>query len=114
MGIGNMTRSALGAVASAWRKDKDFRSRMEADPKAALAEKGVDIPAEDVRVAVDKEDNLHVVLPTDPNAEMSDEELKMVSGGIRLAGGVTLEQVQQIQQGADPMEVFAHRNSQSG
>ena len=81
MGIGNMTRNALGAVASAWRKDKEFRARVEADPKAALAEKGVDVPAEDVRVAVDKEDNLHVVLPTDPNAEMSDEELKMVSGG---------------------------------
>ena len=82
MGIGNMTRNALGAVASAWRKDKEFRARVEADPKAALAEKGVDVPAEDVRVAVDKEDNLHVVVPTDPNGEMSDEELKMVSGGI--------------------------------
>lgn len=82
MGIGNMTKNALGAVASAWRKDKDFRARVEADPKAALAEKGVDVPAEDVRVAVDKEDNLHVVVPTDPNGEMSDEELKMVSGGI--------------------------------
>lgn len=82
MGIGNMTRNALEAVASAWRKDKEFRARVEADPKAALAEKGVDVPAEDVRVAVDKEDNLHVVVPTDPNGEMSDEELKMVSGGI--------------------------------
>ena len=81
MGIENMTRNALGAVASAWRKDKEFRARVEADPKAALAEKGVDVPAEDVRVAVDKEDNLHVVVPTDPNGEMSDEELKMVSGG---------------------------------
>ena len=82
MGIGNMTKNALGAVASAWRKDKEFRARVEADPKAALAEKGVEVPAEDVRVAVDKEDNLHVVVPTDPNGEMSDEELKMVSGGI--------------------------------
>lgn len=82
MDIGNMTKNALGAVASAWRKDKEFRARVEADPKAALAEKGVEVPAEDVRVAVDKEDNLHVVVPTDPNGEMSDEELKMVSGGI--------------------------------
>ena len=92
MGIGNMTKNALGAVASAWRKDKDFRARMEADPKAALAEKGVDVPAEDVRVAVDKEDNLHVVVPTDPNGEMSDEALKMVSGGINvpMPGGTSL------------------------
>ena len=92
MGIGNMTRNALGAVASAWRKDKEFRAKVEADPKAALAEKGVDVPAEDVRVAVDKEDNLHVVLPTNPNAEMSDAELKMVSGGIVGPGHMTMEE----------------------
>ncbi len=65
-----------------WRGDPEFRSRMEADPKAALAEHGIEIPSGvDVRLAVNSEDTIHVVAPPDPNRTMSDDDLGVVVGG---------------------------------
>ncbi len=65
-----------------WRGDPGFRSRMEADPRAVLAEHGIEIPSGvDVRLAVDSEDTIHVVAPPDPNRAMSDAALGGVVGG---------------------------------
>ncbi len=73
-----------------WRRDPGFRSRMEADPRAALAEHGIEIPSGvDVRLAVDSEDTIHVVAPPDPNRAMSDDDLGVVVGG---TGRMTYEE----------------------
>ena len=65
-----------------WRGDPGFRSRMEADPKAALSEHGIEVPpGVDVRLAVDGEDVIHVIAPPDPNRAMSDDDLGGVAGG---------------------------------
>ena len=71
------------AMVESWRGDPGFRSRMEADPKAALAESGLDLPGgvEDVRLAVDSADTIHMVVPPDPNIAVSDVALRDVVGG---------------------------------
>ena len=63
--------------------DDEFRARLLADPKAAIREElGVEIP-EGFTVHVHEESPTaaHLVIPQ-PAAELSEEELKMASGGI--------------------------------
>lgn len=74
-------RDAMGAVIEAWREDPEFRARVEEDPKEALESKGLMLPADTVRVAVDTPDIRHFVFPPDPNAGISDERLAAVAGG---------------------------------
>ena len=71
------------AVVANWREDPEFRSQMEEDPRAALAENGIKLPGvvEDVRLAVDSEETVHMVFPPDPNGAMSDASLQGVVGG---------------------------------
>ena len=80
----NMNGKALEAFASAWRTDPEFRAKAEADLKAALAEKGLDLPFDEVKVVEDTPETTHIVL-TDPNVELSDEQLETAVGG--LGGG---------------------------
>lgn len=66
------------------RRDSDsgFRSLLEEDPRAALAEVGAEAPAGlDLRVALNTGDVVHFVMPPDPNAALSDDTLAPVSGG---------------------------------
>ena len=79
--IANMTGKALEAVVRAWRTDPEFRAKAEANPKAALAEKGLDLPFDEVKVVEDTPETTHVAL-TDPDAELSDEQMETVVGGI--------------------------------
>ncbi len=80
-----MSDNPYRAVFEAWRDDPDFRTRIEHDPKAALAAKGIDLPCDEVRVAVDTPQTCHIVFPPDPNAipnaTLSDEALEAVAGG---------------------------------
>ena len=65
-------QDAWVAVAKACREDPEYRARMEADPKAALAEAGMDVGDGEVRVVVDTDEVRHMVMPLDPNAEMTE------------------------------------------
>lgn len=78
----NERQEAWGAVARACREDPEYRARMEADPKAALAEAGVDIGDGEVRVVVDTDEVRHMVLPLDPNSNLADERLAGIAGGV--------------------------------
>lgn len=77
-----MNRHAYDAVLQAWREDSAYRERMEANPKAALAEKGLDMTAGDVRVAVNNPGVFHVVFPPAPNGALPDGAMDGVVGGI--------------------------------
>lgn len=78
----NTVAGAMEGFVDAWRGDPEFRARALADPKAALAERGVPVPAGEVRLAVDTADTRHVVLPPDPNGAIADEQLSAVAGGL--------------------------------
>ncbi|TWB15506.1 putative ribosomally synthesized peptide [Nitrospirillum amazonense] len=71
-------------VAKAWADDA-FKARLLADPVTVLKGEGVDIPAGmAVTVAENTATACTLVLPARP-ADLSDEELDVVSGGFDLA-----------------------------
>ena len=78
----NERQDAWEAVARACREDPEYRARMESDPKAALAEAGVEVGGCEVRVVVDTDEVRHVALPPDPNAALTDDRLQAVAGGV--------------------------------
>lgn len=73
-------------IAQAW-KDDAYKQKLLSNPKAAIGQEfGVQLPDE-VNVHVMEEDstNLYFVLPARPNlsnAELSDEQLETVAGGV--------------------------------
>ena len=76
-----------------YHADPDYRSRVEADPIAILREMGINAELQDdieVRVTANTDDVLYVVMPRDPNADLSDEMLDVVAGGdtVGCAGSV--------------------------
>ena len=83
MSLVDLARQTLRAVVDACARDPELRSRVMTDPKAALAEEGVDLPFDKVEAVEDTPETTHVAL-TDPNAELSDEQMEAVVGGIGL------------------------------
>lgn len=82
-----MSENPFGAFAAAWREDPAWRARAEADPKAALEEKGVDLSGvNEVRIAVDTPRTVHLVIPPESGAPLPDAALNGVSGGIYVPG----------------------------
>ena len=82
-----MNDNPFGDIMKAWREDPGWRARVAADPKAALAEKGLDMSGVDeVRVAVDTPETAHFVLPPEPGASLSDGALERVAGGVPAPG----------------------------
>ena len=82
-----MNKNPFGDVMKAWREDTAWRVRLAADPKAALAEKGLDMSgADEVRVAVDTPGTVHFVFPPDPGAPLLDGALEGVAGGVPAPG----------------------------
>jgi hypothetical protein len=68
-------------VARAWADDA-FKQRLLAEPAAALAEHGFNLPVGlAVRVYEDSSKVVHLTLPTAPSEELSDEQLDAVAGG---------------------------------
>ena len=73
------------SIASIGRKlgeDAELRRDLVADPRAAFAERGVDVPpGVELRVTSNTDDTFHLVFPADPNQALEDETLGAVSGG---------------------------------
>ncbi len=83
----DLARQTMWAIMDACARDPELRSRVMADPKAALAEEGVDLPFDKVEAVEDTPETTHVAL-TDPNAELSDEQMEAVVGGVGGASGI--------------------------
>jgi nitrile hydratase len=69
-------------IEAAW-KDPAFKERLLKDPRAALKQMHLDLPADlNVQVHEETAKTVHLVLPQDPSrTELSDEELEAVAGG---------------------------------
>ena len=71
------------AVVRAWT-DADYKAKLLGDPRAALAEVGIELPADmNVNVAEADAENMQLVLPPAPEGEIGDEALR-VSAGVGL------------------------------
>ncbi|MCL6612921.1 MAG: NHLP leader peptide family RiPP precursor [Peptococcaceae bacterium] len=65
------------------QSDEDFRKALKDNPKEALGQLGVQLPAEiEVKVVEESPEVLYLVLPADPG-ELTVEQLDRVAGGDR-------------------------------
>ena len=77
-------RNALAKLFAACWKDEALKARFQSDPKAVLAEYGLDVPTNiDVNVVENTDNTVHISMPTRPDgaADLSDEELAGAAGG---------------------------------
>ncbi len=77
-------RNKLAALFAACWKDEALKARFLSDPKAVLAEHGIDVPANiKVNVVENTDNTVHITMPQAPAGvgELSDEELAGVAGG---------------------------------
>ena len=84
------------ALVRRYHDDAGYRRRVQADPIAAFREQGIEWPeggvppdGVEVRAVANTDDKFHVVLPSDPNWDLSDETLAGASGGANSAGSVS-------------------------
>ena len=76
------TRKIGQVLINAWRDDA-FKQRLLGNPDAVLQENGLPLPAgKAVRVVENTAETVHLVLPVKPNAELSEQELEQVTGGM--------------------------------
>jgi hypothetical protein len=86
-------RNALTDLFAACWKDDALKARFMADPKAVLAERGIEMPdGMDVTVVENSDNTVHITLPMAPDghAELSDEELSNAAGGTQNTGATML------------------------
>ena len=100
MSLGDLLREKLRSVVAACARDPELRARVKADPKAALAEEGVDLPFDEVQAVEDTPETTHIAL-TAPNAELSDEQMKTVVGGVGWSYAEMMDEVQRWNRRAD-------------
>ena len=77
-------RKQLAELFAACWKDEALKARFMTDPKAVLAEHGIDVPADmNVNVIENTGNTLHITMPatSDSSEIISDEELAGVAGG---------------------------------
>ena len=70
--------------AARYREDSDLRARIDSgDLSDAIAELDLPTPPENiqVRIVADTPEVVHVIMPPDPNADLTDESLSAVAGG---------------------------------
>ena len=85
-------KSLADLFAACW-KDEALKQRFMADPKAVLAEYGMDVPdGMDVNVVENTDNTVHITMPAPPSGhtELSDDELSNAAGGVtgpRIGGG---------------------------
>ncbi len=80
-------RNAFTDLLAACWKDDALKARFMADPKAVLAERGIEMPEDiDVKVVENADNTVHITLPMAPDGheEMSMKELSNVAGGTSL------------------------------
>ena len=76
--------STLFDLAAKCRDDAAFRRRLEADPRAALAERPdlIELPESmEVQISHNTEDTMYLVLPPNPNTALADTAVANVTGG---------------------------------
>ena len=77
-------RNALAQLFAACWKDEALKARFMSDPKAVLAEHGIDVPGSiDVKVVENSDNTVHITMPMAPDGadQLSDEELTSAAGG---------------------------------
>ncbi len=77
-------RNQLAALFAACWKDEALKARFMSDPKAVLAEYGMDVPdGIDVNVVENSDNTVHITMPAAPDGhhDLSDEELRAAAGG---------------------------------
>ena len=77
-------RNALAELFTACWKDDALKARFMSDPKAVLAEHGIDVPGSiDVKVVENSDNTVHITMPMAPDGheELSMEELSNAVGG---------------------------------
>ena len=76
-------RNQLAELFAACWKDEALKQRFMSDPKAVLAEYGMDVPAGlDVKVVENADNCVHITMPMAPGGnDLSDEELSAAAGG---------------------------------
>ena len=79
---------AWNSLTRCYREDAGFRDRLAADPAAAMAETGLELPdgVDQVSVVENTAETFHVIFPPSPNALLGDEALGAVSGGTCYGG----------------------------
>ena len=78
----DVSAASIASIGRRLGEDSDLRRDIQADPRAAFAERGVDLPpGVELRVAANTDDTFHLVFPADPNQALADETLAGVSGG---------------------------------
>ena len=90
-------RNALTKLFAACWKDEALKARFMADPKAVLAEYGLDVPANiDFNVVENSDNTVHITMPKDPtgSTELSDEELAGAAGGCTIWHCSAIERAQ--------------------
>ena len=78
-------RNQLAELFAACWKDEALKARFMTDPKAVMAEHGIDVPdGIDVNVVENTDNTVHITMPQAPAgaAELSDEELAGAAGGV--------------------------------
>ena len=79
----NFSKTLAELFAACW-KDEALKARFMNDPKAVLAEYGMDVPdGMDVKVVENSDNCVHITMPMAPGGhhELSDEELSAAAGG---------------------------------
>ena len=79
--------NAFAELFAACWKDEALKARFMADPKAVLAERGIDMPDNiDVKVVENSDNTVHITMPMAPDGheELSMEELSQAAGGTNI------------------------------
>ena len=83
-------KNQLASLFAACWKDEALKARFMSDPKAVLAEHGMDVPdGMDVKVVENADNCVHITMPAPHSGsmELSDEELSNAAGGGWSMGG---------------------------
>ena len=88
-------RNQLADLFAACWKDEALKQRFMVDPKAVLAEYGMDVPdGMDVNVVENADNTVHITMPAPPSGhqDLSDDELRDAAGGVAPAAGQGLSE----------------------